>query len=214
MDNLTRFAISYKKNNSLPLINLLGKDGNHKLPSTTATFNMTPAKSCPSKRLGLCKASLQGAKCYANKAEYFRPTVLPYRERQAKLWQKITAEEFASQFILYNATRIKKFNMLRFSESGDFPSQADVNKVEKIARTIRKYGVKTYTYTSRSDLDFSACKNLIINGSGFIKKGISNQVNIIKNLKDKPKGFGICPMNCRICKRCSTRGFRVVIKKH
>jgi hypothetical protein len=214
MDNLTRFAVLYKKNNEIPIMKVLGKRGNMKVPSTTAIFNFTPAKSCPSMRKGLCSACKQNANCYARKAEYLYPDVLPYREKQAEFWQHISAEDFVTQFVVYNATRIKKFTLLRFSESGDFIDQKNVEKAEKIATLLRLYGIKTYTYTSRSDLDFSKCRNMIITGSNFKKAGISNVVKIVKDWKDRPKGYGKCAMDCRVCNRCMIRGRMTVIKKH
>jgi hypothetical protein len=69
------------KTQDFPLYWLLGDEGNRKIPKSTAIFNMSSALNCPSKKLGLCKAASQGAKCYARKAEILYPQVLPYRER-------------------------------------------------------------------------------------------------------------------------------------
>ena len=54
-------------------------EGNIKIPSTTAIFNMTSAKDCPSLKLGLCKAFHNGKNiCYAKKSETeWRKNVLP-----------------------------------------------------------------------------------------------------------------------------------------
>jgi len=197
-----------------PLYDLIAKRGNKKLPSSTAIFNMHPAHNCIAKKLGLCKAAEQGAKCYAFKAEYLYPNVLPYRKRQEKFWKKISAEKFANQFMAINAVKRKKFTMLRLSESGDFFDQTSVDKAEEIAKRLNTSNIKMYTYTSRSDLNFSKCENLIVVGSGFMKKGLAGQFNIVKNLKNRPKGFGICPMNCRKCNRCSTRGMKTIVKAH
>jgi hypothetical protein len=200
---------------SLPLKDLLQDEGNAKIPSTTAIFNMCSAHDCPSKRLGLCKAVQQGAKCYAIKAEYsYYPKVLPYRRRQGKFWAKISATDFAKQFLLINATKVKPFNFLRFNESGDFNSQACVDKAEEIARLLHLQGIKTYCYTSRSDLDFSKCKNLIASGSNFTKKGISSIFKIIAKESERPKGWTSCKMNCRICNLCTIRGQKIVVLKH
>lgn len=187
---------------SFPLYWLLSDEGNRKIPATTAIFNMSSAKNCVSKKLGLCKAEKQGAKCYACKAEYLYPLALPFRERQAKLWEKITAEEFAFQFLMINSFKRNPFNALRVSESGDFHSQDCVDKMEKIARILKRYGIVTYAYTSRSDLDFSGVRDFVIHGSGFTKPGIKGIFKIIPNKKLKIKGYGMCKMNCRVCKLC------------
>jgi len=197
------------------LFSLLGREGNIKIPSTTAIFNTSSATDCASKKLGLCAACKAGVKCYALKAEYsYHPLVLPYRRRQETFWKGITAQDFVSQFLLINAFRVKPFNALRFSEAGDFANQKSLDKAEKIATLLSRFGIRCYTYSSRSDLDFSKCKNLIVSGSGFIKTGVSNIFKIIKDKKDRPKGWSICKGNCRICNLCQIRGKRIVTLAH
>ena len=56
--------------NDIPLKSVLGSEGNLKIPSSTAIFNMGSATDCPSLKLGLCKAYFNGKHiCYAKKAE-------------------------------------------------------------------------------------------------------------------------------------------------
>ena len=196
----------------LPLYWLLGDEGNIKMPVSTAIFNMGSAKNCPSKKLGLCKAEKQGAKCYARKAEYMYPLTLPYRERQGKLWGKISAEEFAFQFLVVNAYKRNPFSALRVNESGDFHSQDCVDKMEQIARILKRYGIVTYAYTSRSDLDYSKVRDSVIHGSGFTKPGIKGIFKIIPNKKARVKGFSSCKMNCKICKLCQKHSNVCVVK--
>jgi hypothetical protein len=207
-------AMLYRVNNKIPLADVLGDEGNHKIPASTAIFNMSSARDCSSLKLGLCKAQKQNAKCYAFKAEVMYPQVLPFRIRQGKFWDKVTAEDFAFQFLMLNVTKKSSFLRLRFNESGDFKSQACVDKAEKIARILKRSGIKTYCYTSRNDLNFTQCRDLVVTGSGFMKKGISSQFSIVKDLKDRPAKFGICPMNCRVCNRCSTKGLKTVVRSH
>jgi hypothetical protein len=213
--HLQRLVRLFSSTESLPLKDLLGNEGNAKIPSTTAIFNMSSAHDCPSKKLGLCKASQQGAKCYAIKAEYsYHPEVLPYRRAQGKFWGKVSATDFAKQFLLINTTKRFPFKSLRLNESGDFRSQECVDKAEVIARLLRLQGIKTYCYSSRSYLDFSKCKDLIVSGSNFKKDGVSNIFKIIGKKEDKPKGWAACRMNCRICNLCQIRGQKIVVKKH
>lgn len=202
-------------NNDIPLQRVLGDEGNKKIPSTTAIFNMGAATDCPSMKLGLCSAARAGVKCYARKSECAaRPGVLPYRRRQEKYWKEISAEEFAAQFITLNATKAKPFNALRLNEAGDFWGQACVDKAEKVARILKKYGVVTYCYTSRSDLDYHRVRALRISGSGFKKAGVVNVFMIVDSIKDKPKGYGVCPMDCKSCTRCHKAGIKTVVLKH
>ena len=190
--------------------------GNYKLPKTMAIFNMGSATDCPSKRLGLCQAIVDGKNvCYAKKSENSsRPSVLPYRRKQEKYWKDTSATDFVAEFVLMNTLKSKPFNALRLNESGDFWSQECVDKAEKIARMLKGFGVKVYCYTARSDLDFSKCRDLIVSGSGFKKKGISNIFTMVETKEDRPKGYGICVGDCKICKRCMIKGRKTVVLKH
>jgi hypothetical protein len=201
----------------IPLRKLLGKNGNIKVHNTTAIFNMSSATDCPSRKLGICKAEAQGAKCYAKKSERdYRPDVKPYREKQKDFWLSVSAKDFAFQFIIINSLRKKRtrFNALRFNEAGDFHDQKCVNKAEKIARILKKYGIICYCYTSRDDLDYHNVKALKISGSNFKKDGIVNIFKIIDKKEDKPKGYGLCVGNCRKCNRCLRSGLKTAIIKH
>jgi hypothetical protein len=201
----------------IPLRPILGKEGNKKIPNTTAIFNMASAHKCPAKKLGLCKAAKAGVKCYALKSEVgSRPYTQPYRERQMDFWLKTSAQEFALQFLLINALRKKThtFNALRFNEAGDFHSQECVDKAEKIARILKPYGIVCYCYTSRDDLDYHRVEALRISGSGFKKDGVVNVFQIIESKEDKPKGYGLCPMDCRSCTRCLKAGMKTAALKH
>lgn len=199
---------------SFPLYWLLSDEGNRKLPATTAVFNFSSALNCPSKKKGLCKAAKQGARCYARKAEVLYPLVLPYRERQSKFWSGITAKDFAFQFLMINSFKLRPFNLLRFSESGDFHSQECLDKAEKIARILKPYGIRCYCYTSRSDLDFRKVEALRVSGSGFKKPGIVNVFKIIDSKKDRPFGWSLCKMSCKTCDRCSRARMKTCVVKH
>jgi len=192
--------------------------GNHKLPRTTAIFNMASAHDCPSYKLGLCRAFTKDGQhvCYAKKSETSaRPYVQPYREKQMRFWHSCTAEEFASQFLLINALKELPWNALRLNESGDFWGQGCVDKADKIACILGRYGIKVYCYTSRSDLDYSNVRHLIISGSGFEKEGVTNVFLMVEDTKvDRPKGYGVCPMDCKVCSRCQVRGNKTVVKRH
>jgi hypothetical protein len=199
----------------IPLQNVLGERGNRKIPSTTAIFNMSSANECMALKLGLCKAHEAGVECYAMKAENgIYPEVLPYREKQQKFWLSISAEEFAMQFLILNSVKTNPFDALRLNESGDFHSQKCLDKAEKIARILKRYGITVYCYTSRNDLDYHRVEALRVNGSGFKKDGIVNVFKIIQKKEDKPKGYVLCPQDCRDCDRCMKAGMRTAVVKH
>lgn len=213
LSRLIKYGVLHDK---VELENLLCHEGNQKIPSTTAIFNMGSAKDCPSKRLGLCRAFDSEGKhiCYAKKAECIYPYALPYRCRQKDFWLRISPEEFVFQFLIVNGTKRIPFNALRFNESGDFWGQDCIDKAEKIARLLKPYGIVCYCYTSRSDLDFSRVRKLRVSGSGFQKDGVTNEFKIIEKKEDRPKGYGICPMDCSICNRCMKTGMKTAVVIH
>jgi len=177
--------------------------GNMKLPTTTAIFNLCSATDCPSIKLGLCQAFNDKGRCicYALNAERrFSDTVLPYRRRQEKVWDSLSAVDFAAQFMVIINRRLTDTTALRFDESGDFRSQADVDKLSDIAMLLSHHGIVVYGYTARKDLDFSNVhSNLVINGSGFKVHG---EFRMIPKRSDRPKGYGMCCGDCRKCTRC------------
>jgi hypothetical protein len=199
-------------------LNKLISSGNTKLPRTTAIFNMGCAHNCPSLALGLCQAYNKDGKhvCYAIKSENpMRKDVEPYRRRQEKFWKSITATEFATQFLVINALKENPYTALRINEAGDFWGANCIFKIEKIATILKPYGIKVYGYTSRSDLDFSYLRNFILSGTNFQKKGVANVFKMVEDVKkDKPKGWGVCVGDCKVCDRCTVRGNKTVVKRH
>lgn len=182
----------------MELKNLLS-NGNLKIGKDTLIFNMNSAKDCPSEKLGLCE---HPAICYAKKSERLYSAVLPYRRKQTVYWDNCTAETFVSDFLDILKRKKTSIKYLRFSESGDFKSQSDVNKLSKIAKLLTGV-VKVYTYTARKDLDFSnVSNNLVINGSGFM---ISNNFEVTTD-----KNKATCLMNCTICNKCKVNGHKTI----
>lgn len=177
--------------------------GNSKLPYSTAIFNMTSATDCPSDARGLCQVNTAGRKrCYALRTEKMFPkTCLVYKRKQAAFWAKTSGIDFIRY--LTHTKYFSKITALRFNESGDFRSQADVNMADNIAGFLfRCFTIKTYCCTARRDLDFSSVRNLIIMGSGFTAPGIAGEFRAVKTVADKPKGFGLCGGDCTTCRRC------------
>ena len=174
--------------------------GNHKIGTDTMIINMGPAATCPARKLGMCGI---GGKCYARKAErqYYK-TVPAYREYQQRIWNKLSADKIAADLIEIAERRRKvPIKYLRFSESGDFTTQIDVDKMSKIAYWLGAYScVRVYGYTARHDLDYKKVyRNMVVNGSGFM---VHNQFNAVA----EPTGKVVCGGDCRTCNRCKVRG--------
>jgi hypothetical protein len=191
------------------LKNALVSFGNRKLPASTMIFNMGPASSCPSRKRGLC---LVADACYAIKAEKFRKQVLPYRTRQAELWQNHDAAELIEYFTSIIDRKRNKPTLFRINEAGDFYGQSDVQKLDKIARILRKkYGIITYGYSARADLDFSGVA-FRIKGSGH-DVGNNGKTVVIDREAKAPAGFIKCPASCKTCTLCAKRG-NIAFAKH
>ncbi len=180
--------------------------GNKKLPSTTAIFNLGSATKCPSKALGLCKLVKE---CYAMKAERQYPAVKPYRDRQLAYWNAVSVEQFVDEFVAATKNKRNKVNALRVNESGDFYTQADVNKLESIASCLIAYGIKTYVYTARRDLNFNKCRALNVvcsfitaeqTQSAFI--GVKGAKEMAKKMRGIYRKTAVCPGDCKKCRLC------------
>lgn len=201
--------------------------GNLKLGQDTLIINFGPAEDCPSKKLGLCKVC---SDCYARRTELFRPLALPYRYHQKSYWQNNSAGQIATDFINllteYTVNKggkrlplYKAIKYLRFSEAGDFYSQADVYKLSFVARRLKKaFGIVTYGYTARMDLNFKNVAFLVKgsswdgkNGMSIVRKINHGQSTYIEN----DRTFKVCPGDCRSCFFCKRNNkTNIAIPKH
>lgn len=182
-------------------------NGNLKLGNDTLILNMTSAANCPSKKLGLCRV---GNKCYAAKAERLYPNVLPYRNEQERIWDSQDAHEIAQGIFSVIDHKRHPITYLRFSESGDFKAQLDVDKMSLLSDLL-KGSLRVYGYTSRVDLDYSKVSdNMTVNGT----------MHMIHNsfipTEDTSGDYDIiCPGDCRGCHACKSRnGWRIANEYH
>ncbi len=225
---------SYYKHNGLEL-----SLGNDKLPDNTLILNMGSASECPSKVLGYCKVICEDtgkSQCYALNPEILRPKVKAYRDRQKAYWMNTSKEEIFNDFHYILTTRKrykngklqalnKSVKYFRFNESGDFWSQDCIDKLDFIAINLKGFGIKTYGYTARYDLNVQdvsfTCKgsghNQGNNGKCIAKKMSKKDANDNKFKKMVIDGeeYFICPMDCTICGMCKkNNGVNVCIPKH
>lgn len=178
------------------------KYGNHKLGDDIAIFNMGTAKDCPSRKLGLCKVINKGLDCYAEKAERQYPKTVPaYREYQKLYWETHGAREILQDISRKVKGRRKPTRFFRFNESGDFGSQDDVDKLSTIAEGLKCFGITTYGYTARSDLDVSNAK-FLAKGSGYDPKNNGTCIVISKE-EPVPEGYIECPGEAKSCSKCN-----------
>ena len=215
--------------------------GNTKIGDDTLILNMGPAFGCPSDRLGKCACS---AVCYAKKAEVQYPGARAYRRRQKFYWLQTSADKIAQDIahVLVNkkfrdretgklSPLVNKIKYLRLNQSGDFWSQKCVNKLDHIARELKKYDVFTYTYTARDDLHFENC-NFAVKGSGH-GHGNNGRTDValpgaIKSctgedgryyhtdfINKTTRVYTICPGDCSKCTLCKEfNGLNIVFPLH
>jgi hypothetical protein len=188
--------------------------GNKKLPETTMIINITSATDCPSRALGMCQldhCGIGSRKCYALKAEKFRPSTLAHRRKQQAWWDQPTVDMTESFFQMRSKMR-RKVTAVRVGESGDFRDIGDVRKLAALAKSNED--LTWYLYTARKDLftDAVLCtlpKNVVVNGSGWmadngfyaVPKGAARPV-----VKEGIKKIAWCAGDCRKCTLCLKKG--------
>jgi len=115
----------------------------------------------------------------------------------------------------------KKITHLRLNEAGDFRNQEEIRKWNYIAsRLWNKHKIKTYTYTHRSDLDFSRAPFLVVNGSvpgikGAARSYICKDRKTFDSMVLGPNERK-CPADCTKCHMCTDRKFKgtIYVRKH
>ena len=178
------------------------KRGNKKLSRDTFIINITSYTDCPSRHMGFCAL---GNKCYARNPELRFKASLSYKRMQETIWDNTTAESIAYQLISIQQGAYHKARYLRFSEAGDFKSQVDIDKMDIIAKMIKPYGLTTYGYTARRDLDYSNVQHMIVNGTGFM---IANNIKLVTEYDNTMELQ--CHSDCGTCDYCKTAGNKMI----
>lgn len=172
------------------------QSGNQKVSKYTAIFNMGSATDCPNfgtlesgeSETGLCQVPKDA--CYAKKAEDMYPQSLPYRRRQEYLWDCMTPELWAKAFECLNDRKRNKFDSIRFSEAGDFRSNADIIRVNRIAELV---SVPVYTYSASHKLDWSLATNFTINASNDLANYGNRRFAAVSDKSNKSDDSVWCP---------------------
>lgn len=170
--------------------------GNTKITNTTAIFNMNSAHDCPNfgtkesgeSETGLCQVPKEA--CYAAKAENVYKQTLPYRRRQEYLWDCLDPDTFAEAFECLNSRKRKPFDSIRFSEAGDFRSDADIIRVNRIAELV---SVDVYTYSASHKLNWDLADTFTVNASNGLADYGNRRFMAIPKDADKPESAVWCP---------------------
>jgi hypothetical protein len=188
--------------------------GNKKLPETTMIMNITSATDCPARKLGMCQldhCGIGSSKCYALKAEKFRPDTLAHRRKQQAWWDQPAGDMIASFKLLRSKMR-RKITAVRVGESGDFRNLSDVLKLVVLAAGNKD--LTWYLYTAREDLFTDAVqrtlpRNVVVNGSGWMA---DNGFYAVPRDAARPvakegvKKIAWCAGDCRKCTLCLKKG--------
>ena len=194
--------------------------GNHKIWKDTVILNFNSAGDCPAMKLGLCAV---GFKCYALKAERQYPACLPYRRRQENYWDNVSISDICADFDQLLSRR-KYIKYLRFSEAGDFKDVESMRKLDDLACYLKEtYGIVTYGYTARIDLDYEWQYAICKKSYGFSSPPVgTTNVTIVRELNpevslivEDAKAYRVCPMTtCEGCLLCKTKDTNVVFPLH
>jgi hypothetical protein len=156
--------------------------GNKKLDKSIGIFNLPAGKEYT------CENTCKG--CYAIKAQYLYPQVLPCRIRN---FEASKEDNFVSLMV---ALIVKaKFKVIRIHESGDFYSIEYVEKWANIAKQLPN--VKFYAYTKRNFVNFTANNVNIVNSflpDGNINYGDTDYVKVMSKLHNIP----VCPVTLNV----------------
>lgn len=217
---------------------LYAKFGNRYLSNDIMIINMGTANHCPSRILGMCP---HVEYCYAWMNELQYKAVYKYRSEQADFWISKGLEtklDCISHLIREQRNKGKAVRYIRFNESGDFYSQAVLNELYSLARTLyAELNVVSYCYTHRSDLAYASLplRSIKVIGSDFLinRRGAfvyKNKSEIeVKKLVDMiKKSYSInesraidivyCPGKCKECQVCMTEPQKdyqlILFKKH
>ncbi len=192
--------------------------GNTKLPRNVLIVNLTSATKCPSKALGLCKVSNF---CYAFSAERWPNT--KNKNLTVEGWlQKASEQDIIKLLEAYIDGSPVTIEYLRLNEAGDFSSQEVIELWDRITGgyLYSTRGIRTYTYTTRADLDFSGVKYIVVNGSLPNIKGAAREFrctphDVFDSLVPA-KGEYKCPGKCDKCHVCFNDKFKGIIycRKH
>jgi len=165
--------------------------GNNKIDKSVAIFNMNSATDCPNADTERCQVPWES--CYAHKAENIYPHALPYRRRQEYLWDSLDPETWAEAFLSIVGRKRSPVTAVRFSEAGDFRSDSDIIRINRIAQILKPHGIDVYTYSASSFLNWDLATDFTINQSNELSDYGDRLFSAVPTKDDIPEGAVMCP---------------------
>lgn len=198
--------------------------GNSKLPKEHMILNLSSARCCPSKALGMCHCA---DTCYALKCERIYKSYAVKSERIQKWLSGANEDEIFETLAQWAQTNTVKTTHLRLNESGDFHTQDEVNMWSRLSERFEKIGITVYAWSARKDLDFSKV-HFAVQGSDLSQLDKMGRVyycvdsarfdelhRLYTETPDEHVGFCQCSFGkektCKGCGLCSTKDFRGII---
>jgi hypothetical protein len=180
--------------------------GNKKIADHVAIFNFGSAHDCPN--LGTEACQVDEADCYAVRSENNFPSSLPYRRRQAIIWEHLDAGTWAEAFRCHYERKRSEVTTLRLNESGDFRHRHDLLKATELARRLTDI-VDTYTYSASHQLPWHEAEDLVVNRSNDHRDYGARRFEVVDSIDEIPTGGLRCPhdqsdgnIKCGECRLC------------
>jgi hypothetical protein len=164
--------------------------GNNKIHKSVGIFNFNSATDCPNAKTAKCQVEF--SECYAHKAEKQYGTPLDYRRRQEYLRDCLDPDTFAKAFLELVSRKRNEVSALRFSEAGDFRHRGDIIWADRVAELIGQEGIKCYTYSASSDLEWSEAEHFTVNASNDLSD-YGDRRYMAFTSEEPPDGFVWCP---------------------
>ena len=181
--------------------------GNSKLPRTHMIINFQSAHDCVSRMLGLCKVQ----HCYAIKCESLYKSYHLKNLFMQDFFQRAKIEDILALVDLYIERSPRKITHIRFNEAGDFTPYT-IKIANEIAKHVKKYHIKCYGWTARTDLDnLFAEREFILNASNEGMKNADRKFVCTPRKEfdalplQLPRLTARCKGNCEICGICYSR---------
>lgn len=136
---------------------------NTKVHKSVAVFNMNAATDCVNRWSERCQ--VDGDECYAVVDEKRYDYVKAYMRRQEYLWDCLDADTWADAFLEIVDRKYSDVTAVKFSQAGDFRSDSDIIKVDRIAERLKEEGIPVFTYSASSHLNWSLAEHFTVNQS-------------------------------------------------
>jgi hypothetical protein len=180
--------------------------GNKKVSRTIAIYNLGgSATDCIN--LGTEHCQVPAEQCYAHRSEKNFPGSLSARRREHIIWTHLDAATWSRAFRRMYERMTKPYEVIRFSESGDFRTRGDILKADEIARRLDDI-VDVYTYSASDWLPWREVEHMTVNRSNDKRAFGARRFRVVDSVDEIPDDGIRCPndldesVKCGDCRLC------------